>query len=455
MTQNIDTVTRDILDKVTALTGTLSDQQRAQVKQIIEDTVDERVAAKLEDSKYKPAPEPGSVLAGTRYARLGLSEIDVQMAHGILSHARQIGISRNGPSEELANVVGAIQERVAADDKVHERAMDTSDTTAVIGVQYVSEIWRASMQDAIVAPLLRSFPMKAKQAYIPVFGAPPVPVAYDESTADDSADYDAQDMPFARVLTTAYKFGLHQKWSGEIEEESIIPFVSVIRERQQASLAIFTDDQVVNADTTIAATGNINSDDAQLASNDYRVKFDGIRKVALVDNTANKTDASGTLTYAKITGLRTLCVDRARKVAWGHPGNPREFVFLVNPEGYESVGNLTELLTVDKYGQNATVLSGEVASIGRNPLLVTMAMPATEADGKVSATAGNNTKNQILGFNVNAASLGYLRQITVETYRVPQRDQNGIILFYRVGLARYSPTGAASAAEWAAALYNF
>lgn len=453
MTTNIDTVTKDILDKVTSLTGTLSDNQRAQVKQLIEDTVDERVAAKLADPKYKPAPEPGGELAGTRYARLGLSAIDVQLAHGILTDAKRTGLSTRGPSEELSNLATAIQERAVSDDG-GARAMDTAETTAVIGTQYVSEIWKAASQDAIVAPLLRSFPMLAKQAYVPVFGAPPVPVAYDESTTDDSADYDTQDTPFARVLTTAHKFGIHQKWSGEIEEESIVPFVMALRERQQLSIAFYGDDMVVNGDTTLAATGNINSDDAQLAANDRRVKFDGIRKGALVDNTANKTDASGALTYAKITGLRTLCVDRTRLVAWGHPANPKDFVYLVNPEGFDSVGTLTELLTVDKYGPQATVINGEVATIGRNPLLATMAVPTTEADGKVSATPANNTKHQILGFNRNALSIGFLRQVTVETYRRAYRDQNGIILFWRMGLARYTPTGAASGIEWAAALYN-
>lgn len=455
MTQQVDAVAKDIMAKVEALTGSLSDQQRAQVKQLIEDCVDDRVASALTERKYQPAPSSGD-LAGTRYARLGLSEIDVQLAHGILVDAQRIGLSQRGPSEELRGVVEAIQKRAAADDGVSARAMDTTDTTAVIGTQYMTELWRASMQDAIVAPLLRSFPMAARQGYIPVFGAPPVPVAYDESTTDDSADYEVQDTPFARVSVDAHKFGLHQKWSGEIEEESIVPFVQAIRERQQQSLSFYTDDMVVNGDTTLATSGNVNSDDAQLPANDRRVKFDGIRKGAIVDNSANAVAIAGaSIVYSDITNLRTLCIDRSRLTAWGHPGNPRDFVFLVNPEGYDPISNLSELLTVDKYGPNATVLTGEVASIGRNPLLVTMAVPTTEADGKVSATPANNTKNQIVAFNRNALSIGYLRQLTVETYRRPYRDQNGIILFWRMGLARYTPTGAASGIEWASVLRNW
>ena len=84
-----------------------------------------------------------------------------------------------------------------------------------------------------------------------------------------------------------------------------------------------------------------------------------------------------------------------------------------------------------------------------------MAVPMTEADGKVSATPANNTKDQIVAFNRNALSIGYLRQLTVETYRRPYRDQNGIILFWRMGLARYTPTGAASGIEWTAVLRSW
>jgi len=447
---------RDIVAKVEAMQGALSDGQRAQVAQLIEDSVDERVAARMEAAKVKPEPEPGREMAGTRYARMGLNEIDVQMAHGILADAQRQGISRNGPSEELRGLVAALQERAAADDGVPMRAMDTTDTSAVVGVQYMTQMWDAATQSAVVAPLIRSFPMNAKTGYIPVFGAPPVPVAYPESTTDDPADYDTQDTTFARVSVTASKFGIHQKWSGEIEEESIVPFVQAIRERSQMSVAFYTDDIVVNGDTTLAATGNINSDDALLAANHRLVQFDGIRHAAIVDTTTNTAAIAGaSIALSDLTGLRPLCIDRTRLTDWAHPANPRDFIYLINPEGYDAVQNIDELVTVDKYGANATVLTGEVAAIGRNPLLVTMAVPLTEADGKVSTTAGNNTKDQVVAFNRNALSIGYLRQMTVETYRKAYKDQNGIIMFWRMALARYTPTGSAtSGTEWAAVLRN-
>lgn len=455
--QTAQDVAKDILAKIDNYRSDLSDDQIAKVRAEVTTAVEgleTRVLESVAARAYQPEPEPGKAIAGTRYARMGMDEIDVQLAHGILASARESGMSKRGPSDELANLVAAIQTRAIEDERINMRAMDTADTTALIGAQYVTSMWESAMQAAVVAPLIRSFAMTDKTAYIPVFGAPPTPVIYNESTQDDSADYEVQDTAFARVTTTATKFGIHQKWSGELEEESIISFVQGIRAQQEASMGYFTDDIIMNGDTTLAATGNINSDDAQLAANNRYVGFDGIRHAALVDNTNNVTNAGGTLTYAHLLGLRGLCLDRTRLHNWGYPANPGDFVYVVGPEGVETVMNLDELITLDKFGPGASVLNSQIGRIGANPMLTTMAVPRTEADGFVSATASNNTLEQIVAFNRNAYSIGYLRQVTVETYRRPERDQNGIVLFWRMGLARYSPTGAASGIEHTAVIRN-
>lgn len=455
-TEGVD-VAREIIEKMEAASADLSPAQRAIVDETVKRNLDDLLPAAIEAQggrKFAAEPEVGGELAGTKYARLGMSEIDVQMLHGILSASQEVGFSKRGPSETLTNVVEAIQKRVAVDEGINLRAMDTTDTSSLIGAQYVSTVWDAAMQGAKVAPLIQSFTMTDKTGYIPVFGAPPIPLLYSESTQDDSADYAVQDVNFQRVTVTASKFGLHQKWSGEMEEESIIPFLAAVRKRQTDAIAFYTDDVIVNGDTTIAATGNINSDDAQLASNNRYTAFDGIRHAALVDNTTNVTNAGAALTYTHLIGLRNLCLDTTRFQDWSHPVNPNDFVYLCNPGGEVAISDLDELITVDKYGPNAVVLAGEVARIGRNPLIATMAVPLTEADGKVSATASNNTLDQVVAFNVNAYSIGYLRQMTVEAYRRPERDQNGIILFWRMGLARYTPTGAASGIVHTAVIRN-
>lgn len=450
MANEHDAAAAEIIAQVRALGGEITEDVSANLDAL----VDAKVAASLSARNYQPAGGPmASALEGTKYGRHGMTEADVQMMHGVLRSGKDLGWSKRGPSEELTNLVEAIQSRVCADEGIDRRAMDTADTTALIGNTYVSQVWEAAMPDAKVAPLIRAFPMTDATGYIPVFGAPPVPLLYPQNTQDDSADYATQDTTFQRVSVTASKFGLHQKWSGELEEQSIIPFMAAIRQRQTQAIAFYGDDIIVNADTTMTATGNINSDDAAPSVTDRRTGFDGIRHAALVDNTANATDASGTLTYAMLTGLRAKCVDRARMTDWSHPVRVEDFVYIVNSEGEPVIGNLDEVVTVDKYGPSATVLQGEVARIGRNPLIATFAMPLTESDGKANVATG--TKNQVAAFNVNAYSIGYLRNMTVETYRRAERDQSGIVLFWSMGLARYTPTGAASGIEHTGVVYNW
>jgi hypothetical protein len=83
-----------------------------------------------------------------------------------------------------------------------------------------------------------------------------------------------------------------------------------------------------------------------------------------------------------------------------------------------------------------------------------MAMPLTEADGKVSNTAGNNTKGSVLCSNMRGLKAGWRRRIKVETERLIGSDQSRIVYSMRMGLGRFSPTGAASGIECADLLYN-
>jgi hypothetical protein len=96
-----------------------------------------------------------------------------------------------------------------------------------------------------------------------------------------------------------------------------------------------------------------------------------------------------------------------------------------------------------------------VASIGRNPLLVTMAVPLTEADGKVNTASPSGTLfDQIVAFNRRGLLWGVRRAAQVEVQRVAGLDQWQLVLSTRVGLGRYTASGAASGIKWTSCAYN-
>lgn len=441
-------------------------------------------------------------LVGTKYARWGLSVADVEFLYDLQSSLRGTPTSRGihpGPSQELERTFEAItQARYMSMDKVREmdrraiddmfpriplsefhgpdrelaragkfeltgayeraiRAMDTAESgfgSQLIGAQYVGELWEAPRKLGRIFPLIDSFEMTDPTAYLPVEVDIPEMLFVSESTANNSSNYDTVKTGSQRVQVDAKKFVIHQMWSGEMQEDSIIPFVPFLRRQAALSVAHYSDSLVLNGDTTNAATGNINLDDADPANTKHYLAFDGVRHAALVDNTANGVDAAGALTYNGLVGLRGKMLDLTRLVDWGHPVDASDLVYLADPETADKAALLDEVLTVDKYGQNATVLNGELMRVGQHPFISTIAMSKTEADGKVSTTAANNTKGQVTTLNRRGFKVGWRRRVQVETERLPGSDQWRVVYSMRLGMGRFTPTGAASGIESTATLYN-
>lgn len=442
-------------------------------------------------------------LVGTKYARWGLSVSDVEFLYDLQTSLRgqpkRGGGVLAGPSEELTRTFEAISAaRYLSADKVREmdrqalddmfpripltefhgpdrelaragkfeltgafqraiRAMDTAESgfgSQLIGAQYVGELWEAPRKLGRIFPLIDSFEMVHPTAYLPVEVDIPEMLFVAENTANNSSEYTTVKTGSQRVQVDAKKFVLHQMWSGEMEEDSIIPFIPFLRRQAGLAIAHYTDSLVLNGDTTNAATGNINLDDADPADTKHYLAFDGIRHAALVDNTGNAVDAAGAVTLGLLHNLRAKMIDTTRLVDWGHPIDPSDLVYVSDPETSDKIAQLDEVLTVDKYGSKATIFNGEVSQIAGHPHISSIAMSKTEADGKLSTTGGNNVKGQVAAFNRRGFKVGWRRRVMVETERLPARDQTRIVYSLRLGFGRFTPTGAASGIEAASVLYD-
>lgn len=471
-------LTRTVAEKMTALDARFSDD-------VIEEKVRDMVGELGADPEFVRSVRFGKSdgKVGGKYARLGLGVADIEMLHSILTTAKNTpGIETRGPSEQLEAAFTAVSEgryvdavdAHAADvrqiEEMYEsgaldtpgfqravRALDTAETgygSQLIGVQYVADLWAGARAQSRVSSLISTFPMSAATAYLPIEADLPEMLFVAENTANNSSDYSTTKSGSNRVQVDAKKFLIHQMWSGELEEDSLIPLLPFLRRQAQGAIAHYGDSLVLNGDTTNAGTGNINLDDADPADTKHYLAFDGIRHAFLVDATGQGTDAATVLTYDKLVDLRKACIDRTYLFDWGHPSNPGDFVYVGDPEVVDAIGKLDEVITLDKFGMGATVLAGQQARIGQNPLISSIAMSLTMADGKVSTTAGNNTLSQVAAFNRRAFVTGVRRQVKVETERLPGRDQTRLVYSMRTGFGRFTPTGAASGIKSAAGLYN-
>lgn len=422
-------------------------------------------------------------LAGSKFARWGLDMGDVEFLYDIM-HAERV---RRGAavSEELENLFKAYsdavyipQEQIRAMDRqaidnlfprVHKgnraeyeaamRAMDTAESgygSQLVGVQYVADLWEAARGEARVGNLIGSFEMTAPTAYLPVEVDFPAMSFVAENT-DADATYQT---PYAtvktgsqRVTVTAKKFVIRQMWSGEMEEDSIIPYIPFLRRQTQLSLAYHQDALLLNGDTT--ATNGINAHDTVLGATNFTVALDGVRHAGLVDNTGNSASAANApISLELFNAIYPRLIDATYMHDWGNPNNPADLVHIVDPYVGNAMNLIDEFRTMQNAGNQASIFTGQVAKVFNHPVISSIALKKSSTDGTIDAdTAADNLYGQVVTFNRNAYKWGWRRRIQVETVRKPETDQTSIISSLRLGLGRFSPTGAASGIEHSDVLY--
>ena len=464
--------------------------------------VDERVAVLQGDEewmrKMKFGTEASKKLVGSKYARWGCSVQDIEYLYDLttsLEGVKRVGGGMYpGPSEELTRAFKDIsaayylseeevrEADIKAIDKVFPRvakmsmqqrkdaflsgnpeiaayraAMDSAETgfgLQLIGAQYVGDLWEGARPMSRVMGLFNTFEMTAPTAYIPVNSTLPEMFYVPEQTTTPATEYATTATGSNRVQTDAKKYIIHQVWSGEMEEDSIIPYIPFLRREQVESLAFYGDSLLLNGDTTTAATGNINSDDEAPAATKHYLGTDGFRHVGLVDATGQGLDVNGVVTLATLKALITKMIDRTNTMDWGHPDDPNDLVFIGDPTTVDEIASIDDVVNWFEINGRPLLTGQQAAALG-HPVVSSIAMPLTEADGKVSFdTPANNIKGQLQCLNRRSATIGWRRRVMVETERIPASDQTRMFTSLRMGLGRFSATGAASGIKSMATAYN-
>ena len=437
-------------------------------------------------------------LFGSKFGRHDLGVADIEFLYDLMDATQRSGLNPKGPSEELRNTFGDIsealympQEEVRRIDKQaldnvfpriplsnfrgkdrywakrgefdrtqlyqnELRAMDTAESgygSQLIGAQYVGDLWEAARNGSRVFGLLDTFEMTAPTVYLPVEVDIPAMLYVSENTSAARPNIlDRQNRQQPGVgrrprSSSSIRCG-RARWK-RIRSSRSCPSCAARRSSRWRTTRIRL---VINGDTT---TTGINAVDTVLTATDHSLAFDGIRHAALVDNTGNKesqANAAVDLTMFKKVYGRML--DATYLHDWGHPTDPNDLIHLVDPYVADNMLLMDEFLTLDKFGPNATILNGQVARVFGHPVISSIAIKKTDTTGSYDAdTAGNNVYGQIVSFNRRGLKVGWRRRVKIETERIPATDQNRIVYSLRMGLGRFSPTGAASGIEWADVAY--
>ncbi len=131
---------------------------------------------------------------------------------------------------------------------------------------------------------------------------------------------------------------------------------------------------------------------------------------------------------------------------------PSDTVYICDIKTFIRSLSVSNFRTLDKFGSQATILTGQLGAVEGIPVIVSEQMARADTDGKVT-DAGNATETgRLLIVNINQWRVGFKRELTIETVRDPQKRQNIMVVSFRIGLQERS--GNRSTATHTALQYN-
>lgn len=208
--------------------------------------------------------------------------------------------------------------------------------------------------------------------------------------------------------------------SYELEEDSVFALLPFIKRDLVRAIASGIENAIINGDTTAP-----HMDADVVAPNDVRKAWKGYRKLA-----SASLDLGGTLTAEKLRSLRGLM-----KV---YGVDPDDLAWVVSVKGYIQLLSLKDdagnpvLMTVDKYGAQATLLTGELGRVDGIPVIVSEYVrddlnPAGVYDGVTT------NKTVVLLVYRPGFVVGERRVITVESTRDIRAGTLQVVASARIG----------------------
>lgn len=257
----------------------------------------------------------------------------------------------------------------------------------------------------------------------------------------------SQNPATAKSILASTELVADVEWSYNLDEDAIVAMMPALRQQFTVDGSESMDAFALNADATNAATGNINSDDGNPDDDSYYLSDgqDGIRHFSIVDNTGQATSGGGdALADADLVAVL------AKLDKYGL--SPEQCRIVPGIATYFKMLGLTNVATVDKYGPSATIVRGELMRYQGVPVIPSASMPKSEADYKVSVTAGNNTLGQLVAYNRNFWKVGFRRGLLIEVDRSIQSRKLIMVVSFRIAVAAH---GTRSSAKHTALLGNF
>jgi hypothetical protein len=226
-----------------------------------------------------------------------------------------------------------------------------------------------------------------------------------------------------RVTLSTTTLAAYSTAAYEAEEDAIIALLPFIRQDLAQALADGEEDTLVNGDTTAT-----HQDSDVTESADCRKAWKGLRKLAL----------AGSFTYdmgdPSTAGFRYL-----RSTMGKYGITPRRLAYVVSPVGLIHMLGMDEVLTLEKYGSMATVITGELGRFDGTPIIPSgLLREDMNASGVYDGST--KTKTGILLVNTGGYVIGRRRAPMIESARDVVAGMDEIVASMREDFQPRYPT---------------
>lgn len=385
--------------------------------------------SEMRDNRYFGMLKDFALDGKHRYFARDMQPVDLWFAKRILEeqhrlhHAKMAGPKPNMPSNDLEMAVKLMTSTGAG---VGDELVPT---------EMATQLWEDIFLQSRIVSDIGPLPMPTNPFDVPLGLGQPTWRKGTEGSATT-----ASDTATGKSTLTVTELITEQNWSYTLDEDAVVAMAPQIRSRLTQSGAEIIDDFALNADATNAATGNINLDDADPADDSYYLSDgqDGINHLWIVDNTSQSIDAGGdALTDADVLNA----LDAMGKYAV----NPAQVRMVPDISTYlKALLGSTNVTTVDKFGPEATILTGQLGAYRGIPIILSESMRKAEADGKLSTTAGNNTLGRIAFYNRLLWYVGFRRELLIELDRNIQTRQYIMVTSLREAIAAHGTRASAT-----------
>lgn len=309
-------------------------------------------------------------------------------------------------------------------------ALDT--VTATEGLEWVPTVWSADMVDKMyyelrVASLFNRVIMPGKTFRRPVKTAKTRAYRMPEQLTNSYFSVLATDHTFetGNMEFVAEKLAVLQFFSDELASDSIVPLLQIANEEAIYGLTDAIEDACINGDI-VTTSGHLDTT-WWTGTADARGMWDGFRKHAQA-SAALRHNFGGALNLDLLRDLRKKMKEF---------NDISQLVLIVSPETAVELLKLDEVLTLDKFGPNATVLRGQIGSIDNIPIVVSGKVPITLNAAGAWDAAG--TLTGVIFVHRQAYEFADRQLVRVESDRNPLAGQRYVLSTWRGDFQRLYP----------------